>query len=149
LSPVPAELILHAGLVARRLNGLWSGVLILGPSGSGKSDLAMRLIDRSWRLVADDRTLIWADAGHLFGRAPAPLAGLMESRGLGVRPSVTPALPFARISLAAECLSPDQTLERWPDMEQFEALNTTCSKLRLHPLESSAAVKLELAFATS
>ncbi len=48
-------MILHAGLVALRLEGVWRGALIAGPSGVGKSDLALRAIEAGFRLVADDR----------------------------------------------------------------------------------------------
>ena len=76
----------HAGLIARRIRGRWLGALIEGPSGAGKSDLALRALDRGFRLVADDRVLVWAADGRVFGRAPAPLRGLIEARGLGVIP---------------------------------------------------------------
>ena len=57
-----------------------AGVLILGKPGSGKSDLVLRLIDRGWALVADDRVHI--EAG--WAEAPRSLAGLLEVRGLGI-----------------------------------------------------------------
>ena len=67
---------LHASCVAR--NG--AGVLIVGPSGSGKSDLALRLIGRGFDLVADDQV----DLDQHMATAPAALAGLLEVRGLGI-----------------------------------------------------------------
>jgi serine kinase of HPr protein (carbohydrate metabolism regulator) len=51
-------MIRHAGLVATRLGGRWRGALIEGPSGTGKSDLANRMIATGFRLVADDREYI-------------------------------------------------------------------------------------------
>lgn len=60
------------------------GVLLLGDSGAGKSDLALRLIDEGARLVADDRTDLWTENGRLLARAPTNLAGLIEVRGLGI-----------------------------------------------------------------
>jgi serine kinase of HPr protein (carbohydrate metabolism regulator) len=54
------------------------GVLILGNSGQGKSDLALRLIDRGAKLVADDRCDIWFDRGRLWCRPPENLAGKLE-----------------------------------------------------------------------
>ena len=105
-------MILHAGLVARRLSGRWRGVLIEGPSGAGKSDLALRCLEAGFRLVADDRTLVWASASALFGRAPAVLAGLIESRGQGiVRES---ALALAEIVLVATCVAEPTDIERMP-----------------------------------
>ena len=63
-------MIRHAGLIARFEPPVWRGVLIDGPSGSGKSDLALRALDGGWMLVADDRVLVWACEGRLYGRAP-------------------------------------------------------------------------------
>ena len=77
-----APLQVHASCVARS----GEGVLIAGPSGSGKSDLALRLLNRGFTLVSDDRTDI--DSG--IARPPAAIAGLLEVRGLGVL-----RLPFA------------------------------------------------------
>ena len=57
-----------------------AGVLITGKPGSGKSDLVLRLIDRGWTLVADDRVHIQAG----WAEAPASLAGLLEVRGFGI-----------------------------------------------------------------
>jgi hypothetical protein len=60
------------------------GVLLLGPSGSGKSDLALRLIAAGAELVADDRTDLFARRGALWASAPARLAGLIEIRNVGI-----------------------------------------------------------------
>ena len=59
-------------------------VLLRGPSGSGKSDLALRLIDGGARLVADDRAEISLRQRRLVVNAPPEIAGLIEVRGLGV-----------------------------------------------------------------
>ena len=64
-----------------------TGVLVRGPSGSGKSSLVLALIlaDRAAnRLVADDRVALTAKAGKLFAAPPAELAGLVELRGHGI-----------------------------------------------------------------
>ena len=61
-----------------------AGVLLLGPSGAGKSDLALRLIDGGARLVADDRTILFAAKGALWAKAPASIRGLIEMRGVGI-----------------------------------------------------------------
>jgi hypothetical protein len=71
---------IHASCVAIGRHG----VLILGTSGVGKSDLALRLIDQGAVLVADDRTEIYVDKGALHARAPATIRGLLEVRGLGI-----------------------------------------------------------------
>ena len=60
------------------------GILLLGKSGVGKSDLALRLIDGGAKLVADDRTILFAKSGALHARAPASIRGLLEIRGAGI-----------------------------------------------------------------
>ena len=54
---------IHATAVARHTPAGWRGALIQGPSGVGKSDLALRLIGQGWRLIADDWTHLWASSG--------------------------------------------------------------------------------------
>jgi serine kinase of HPr protein (carbohydrate metabolism regulator) len=71
---------LHASTVAS--NG--RAVLITGPSGSGKSDLALRLLDRGFTLVSDDQTVVKRDGDRLLATAPSTIAGKMEVRGLGI-----------------------------------------------------------------
>ena len=75
-----------------------AGVLIMGKSGAGKSDLALRLIERGAILVADDRTDLLLTGGSLIARAPANLRGLMEVRGVGI--VAVPCAPKTRVSLA-------------------------------------------------
>lgn len=71
---------LHASTVT--LDG--RAVLITGPSGSGKSDLALRLIDRGFVLVSDDQTIIRKDGSRLLATAPPTIAGKLEIRGIGI-----------------------------------------------------------------
>jgi hypothetical protein len=71
---------IHASCVAIRKRG----VLILGDSGTGKSDLALRLIDGGAVLVSDDRTELYVSRGILHARAPKAIAGLLEMRGIGI-----------------------------------------------------------------
>ncbi len=83
---------IHASCAARE----GQGVLLLGPPGSGKSDLLLRLLDRGFALVADDRVEL-ADG---VASSPASLAGLLEVRGLGVLR--LPHVERARVALAVE-----------------------------------------------
>lgn len=137
-------MILHAGLVALRLDGVWRGALIEGPSGSGKSDLALRaLVDPGFRLVADDRVLVWTSGGRLYGRAPDPLAGLMESRGLGVLPQA--ALPFARIVLVIDCAAGPEAIERTPEETMVERLGHRLPQRSLWPFDPASPAKLRRA----
>jgi serine kinase of HPr protein (carbohydrate metabolism regulator) len=71
---------LHASTVA--LDG--RAVLITGPSGSGKSDLALRLLDRGFVLVSDDQTIVKKDRDRLLAAAPPTITGKLEVRGIGI-----------------------------------------------------------------
>ena len=71
---------LHASCALRDAGAGPEAVLLLGPSGSGKSDLLLRLLRTGFRLVADDQVLV----EHGIARAPAALAGLLEVHGLGI-----------------------------------------------------------------
>ena len=59
-------------------------VLITGPSGSGKSDLTLRLVDRGFTLVSDDQTIVKKDGSRLVASAPPTIAGKLEIRGIGI-----------------------------------------------------------------
>jgi serine kinase of HPr protein (carbohydrate metabolism regulator) len=126
---------IHATAVA--VSG--KGVLIVGPPGSGKSDLALRLIDRGALLIADDRVHIAAD-GTLH--APAALAGLIEVRGIGIvpKPSVGGVVAALVIDLAAEP-------QRLPEPAVREIGGVRLPAIALSPFEASAPLKVELAVA--
>lgn len=128
-----------------------AGVLLLGESGTGKSELALRLIAQGARLVADDRTELFLRDGALMARAPASLAGLMEARGLGIV-----ALPHAKEARIALAVAPVETgsVPRHPQREFYapsESLNLPETArppmLWLSPLEASAPAKVTLAVA--
>ncbi|WP_375263194.1 HPr kinase/phosphorylase [Palleronia sp.] len=79
MTPTPAETI-HASAIA--MSG--RGVIIRGAAGAGKSALALALIARGGRLVADDRTCIARRGPAVMAWAPAPILGLIEARGIGL-----------------------------------------------------------------
>lgn len=140
--------ILHAGLVAMRLDGRWAGALVTGPSGVGKSDLMLRALDLGLRLVADDRTSVWVSGGRLFGRAPDAICGLFEARGLGV--VAVPCLTFAEVRLVVSCAPPDAAIERMPpEGDGEEVAGLRLPRLRLHACEASAPAKLRMALCRS
>lgn len=98
-----------------------AGLLLRGPSGSGKSSLALALIGlaglggRFGRLVADDRTALTARAGRLIARPVAPLEGIVERRGLGLTPE--PATPAAVIRLVVDLTGEEPA--RMPEPEEL------------------------------
>lgn len=115
----------------------WRGVLLRGPSGSGKSDLALRLLERGWRLVGDDYVEVWASDGGLFA-APAPrIAGVMEVRGVGLTGAASVSL--SRIVLVVDCEAPVDRMPE-PDSEMIDGV--AVARLSLTALEASAAQKV-------
>jgi serine kinase of HPr protein (carbohydrate metabolism regulator) len=133
-------MIRHAGLIAIRVSGHWRGVLIEGPSGSGKSDLALRGLDLGFRLVADDRVSLFLSRDRPFGRAAAPLAGLIESRGLGILRR--DPLPFAEVCLVVRCAPAPESVPRMAEGNTDIVLGRRLPRLDLWPLEPAAPIKL-------
>ncbi len=138
--PGIAPEIRHAGLIALRQDGLWRGVLIEGPSGVGKSDLAIRALDAGFRLVADDRVVVFANAGKPWGKAPESLAGLIEVRGLGIVDIA--ALPFCEIALILRCVDAPQAVERLPEPRSEPIAGLSVPVFDLWPREPAAPAKI-------
>jgi HPr kinase/phosphorylase len=138
VSAGPSTIQIHASCV--ELGG--TGVLLLGDSGSGKSDLALRLIDTGGRLVADDRTDLNRRNGKLMASSPAPIAGRIEVRGVGIV-KLTHIAEVA-IGLAIELVPPDR-VERLPAAYNRNWLGIDVPLLALAPFESSAAAKVRVA----
>ncbi len=91
------ETVLHATCVA---DAEGRALLILGPSGSGKSGLALQMMALGAHLVADDRTIVTDRGDHLAASCPAATRGLIEARGVGLlRADV---LREARVTLAVD-----------------------------------------------
>lgn len=132
---------IHATSAARLLGGAWRGVLIAGPPGAGKSDLALRLLEIGWRLVSDDYSTTWASQGALFACAPPTIAGKIEVRGVGL--VVARHLTFARIGLWIDCGGPPP--ERLPGPDSVAVDGVEVPRLRLAALEASAPAKVEMA----
>jgi HPr kinase/phosphorylase len=122
------------------------GVLIRGPSGSGKSDLALRMIDGGAHLVADDRVVIEHVNGALEARAPKALQGMIEVRGLGIVSLLESMVaPVARIELVVDLSESRADIERMPEAERVDLEVVEIRRLRLWPFEASAAAKVRLA----
>jgi serine kinase of HPr protein (carbohydrate metabolism regulator) len=91
------------------------GILLVGKSGSGKSDLALRLIALGARLVADDRTDLKVKDGALIATPPKTIAGLLEVRGVGI--VETPHVASARIALVIDLSG---KVERLPEAKWYK-----------------------------
>lgn len=119
-----------------------SGVLLRGASGSGKSDLALRLIDGGAFLVADDRVDLRILRGALIATAPEPIAGQMEVRGIGI--VSVPTVDQARLTLVID-LVPPEMVERLPEPSACAFLDVRVPLVQLAAFEASAAAKIRLA----
>ena len=125
--------------------------LIRGPSGSGKSDLALSFLALAAEpgleplLVADDQ--VWIERqkdGSLAASAPPSLAGKIEVRGLGILD--LPHCRQARLILIAD-LVPAEEVPRMPPVPatRITLAGVALPVVRLAPFELSAALKLKLA----
>jgi HPr kinase/phosphorylase len=117
-------------------------MLLRGPSGAGKSDLALRLIDRGARLVADDQVELRRTGTRLLVSAPAPLAGLIEVRGIGILR--LDALAEAPLIMCVD-LVPSAEIERLPERRLADLLGRGIPLIAVSAFEASAAAKLRLA----
>ncbi|MEZ5648327.1 MAG: hypothetical protein R3E60_05185 [Alphaproteobacteria bacterium] len=116
-----------------------AGVLIRGPSGSGKSDLALRLIDGGGILVADDRVDLTVAQGFVWARPPEALAGKLEIRGVGI---VDMAFrPKGQVALVVDFIE-SQGIDRLPEKITTPLLDIPIPCLKLDPFTVSAVAKI-------
>ncbi len=144
-----AELV-HGTCVA-----LGSGAALLrGPSGSGKSDLALRFLFLARRgpaaleapiLVADDQVVLAREGTRLLARAAQTIRGKIEVRGVGI--VEVKSLAEAELKLVVDLVWPQQ-VERLPETDKtVPLLGLAIPLVHLRPWEASAPIKLALALA--
>jgi len=116
-------------------------VLIMGPSGYGKSDLALRLLDRSFTLVSDDQTIVRKDGERLIASAPPNIAGKLEIRGIGIV-QMEPATNVP-VALLVELTS---EIQRLPDeSRERPLLGIKLPLISIDAMTASAPSKVALA----
>jgi len=128
---------LHASTVAS--DG--RAVLISGPSGSGKSDLALRMLDRGFRLVSDDQTIVKLDGNRLTATSPPTIAGKLEVRGIGIV-DMDP-LDAVPVALVVELTSDIQRLP--DDSRERLILGVSVPLISIDAMTASAPSKVALA----
>lgn len=128
---------IHASSVA--IDG--RAVLISGPSGSGKSDLTLRLLDRGFSLVSDDQTIVKKVGTRLTAAAPPTIRGKLEIRGVGI---VTMSqIDDQPVALVVELTSDIQRLP--DDSRERPIMGVPVPLISVDAMTASAASKVALA----
>jgi HPr kinase/phosphorylase len=122
------------------------GVLLRGRPGSGKSDLALRLIDGGALLVADDQTELSRRGDAIAAAAPEAIAGRIEIRGVGIL--ACPSVATAPLRLVVDLVGADE-VERLPEAQNCRYLGRSVPLLRLAAFEASTPAKIRLALAAT
>ena len=117
-----------------------NGVLILGDSGSGKSDLALRLIDNGATLISDDISICRKNSNDIYLYCPPEIKGLLEVREIGI---IT--VPFVeRIKLRLVVNLKSNNNERFPKDSSFRILGIKIPIINIEGKNSSAVAKIKV-----
>lgn len=128
---------IHATLIS--IKG--KGVLLIGKSGCGKSDLALQFIESKLaRLVADDRVILIKKNNALYGESPIEIRDKLEVRGIGILPYKS--LKKVKILLCVELCTNRKDVERMPSDEFVNFLGISIIKIKLYPFDCSTIWKI-------
>ena len=117
-----------------------NGVLILGDSGSGKSDLALRLIDNGATLISDDVSICKKNLNNIYLYCPPEIKGLLEVREIGI---IT--VPFVeRIKLKLVVNLKSKKNKRFPEDNYFKILGIKVPLINIDGKNSSAVAKIKV-----
>ncbi|MEI7669275.1 MAG: HPr kinase/phosphatase C-terminal domain-containing protein [Pseudomonadota bacterium] len=130
---------LHASCVSVK----GTAVLLIGEASTGKSDLALRMIDRGAELVSDDQVVLSSDGEKLTASSPDNIKGLIEIRGIGIF-----RLPYqvAEVGLVVK-LSERAMIERLPYPESFESMGIKVPQILVSSFDATAPIKIEMSIA--
>lgn len=136
-----SAVLIHASAV--RLSE--KGVLLLGPSASGKSDLALRLIDAGAVLIADDQVRLTREGDHLHAAPPERLQGLIALRGIGIM-----RVPFAPslLDLAVDLLPDGAADDPLPEPSSRSWLGLDLPKIGVDASSPSAVARIKMVLST-
>lgn len=115
--------------------------MIEGESGAGKSDLALRLIDRGATLISDDYTLLQRAGSELIASPPDTIAGKIEVRGLGLLE--TPYVEKIPVALLIRLTDAPERLPLADDVRRIAGLDIR--EVAVDSRTASAPIKVELA----
>ncbi len=120
-----------------------AGILITGPAQSGKSSLALQLLESGGLLVSDDQTLVKPGSNGLIATAPEALKSLIEVHGFGiVQLPPDKVAPAATISLSVTIVPPELPLERMPEQGAQQILAVKLPHLALRPYDPAGVAKI-------
>lgn len=117
------------------------GIVIFGPSGSGKSDLALRLIDAGGKLVSDDYVEIVSDGDILYAHPAPNIAGMIEVRGVGL---IKLAYKKSSILVLALDLVSVEKIDRLPTPKMFNENGVEIPLYAFDAFSASAIAKIRL-----
>ena len=115
------------------------GVLFLGDSGSGKSDISLRMIaNHGAKLISDDRVDVQNINNHLIASAPKYIQGLLEVRGVGIIDIHT--ISQSEINLVVQLTT--SSIDRMPKNSTFEIEGVAIPFIKINPFEASSTAKV-------
>ncbi len=139
----PKTVILHGSAVLLKSVDFQPSVVFLrGLSGSGKSDLALRLIEDGGQLICDDQVHFERRQDKIFASAVDAIRGLLEVRGVGLLHM--PVADPSRLRLIVDLVARED-VPRLPEMETVDILGVPVPRFRLNAFEVSAALKVHKA----
>ena len=115
------------------------GILFFGSSGSGKSDLALRLIGIGGQLVGDDQVYVWQKNGFLWAKPVTPLQGKLEVRGVGIV-----HMPYKKRAKLHMVVRLAKHVARLPKPKKQTVCGVAVPCWHLRPFEPSALDKIRL-----